>query len=266
MVAGRRRSLGPAQAIRSPANGGSAVANQYRHRRSSWARDLPVVDRRLTAPRQFSRCCCSPATTPRGQAPTSGQEKCRRSGAGSRHRARLVAAAAHDDRNVVLVHAHRPVALRRLPRRRARLPAGGGCARRHAHRRRDRTVGATGLDAVLPAVRPQPARHRRRGVTRPAGCAGAARRRGSATRRPADGHRGRRRPAELAPHADPVAGQLARLVGQGQASTSSSTCSGSAPRTCWPRSRRPTSGRTRSAGTTTFPRASSTCSSPRTSV
>ena len=99
----------------------------------------------------------------------------------------------------------------------------------------------------------------------PAGCAGAARRRGSATRRPADGHRGRRRPAELAPHADPVAGQPARLVGQGQRVLPQAPAR-DALRTCWPRSRRPTSGRTRSAGTTTFPRASSTCSSPRTSV
>ena len=40
------------------------------------------------------------------------------------------AAAAADDRHGVLVPAHRPVALRRLPRRRARLAAGRGHARR----------------------------------------------------------------------------------------------------------------------------------------
>ena len=37
---------------------------------------------------------------------------------------RLAAPAAADDRHGVLVHPHRPVALRRLPRRRAHLPAG----------------------------------------------------------------------------------------------------------------------------------------------
>ncbi len=51
-------------------------------------------------------------------------------------------------------------------RRRAGLAAGRGPPGRHAHRRHDRPVGAAGLDAVLPAVRPQPARPRRRGHRR----------------------------------------------------------------------------------------------------
>ena len=76
----------------------------------------------------------------------------------------LAAAAAADDRHGVLVHPHRPVALRRLPRRRARLAARRGAPRRHAHDRHDRAVGAAGLDAVLPAVRPQPPRPGRRGA------------------------------------------------------------------------------------------------------
>ena len=76
---------------------------------------------------------------------------------------RLAAAAAPDDRHGVLVHPHRPVALRRLPRRRARLAARQGLVRRHAHDRHHRAVRPAGLDAVLPAVRPQPPRPRRRG-------------------------------------------------------------------------------------------------------
>ncbi len=51
-------------------------------------------------------------------------------------------------------------------RRRAGLAAGRGAPRRHAHRRHDRAVRPAGLDAVLPAVRPQPARPRRRGERR----------------------------------------------------------------------------------------------------
>ncbi len=69
----------------------------------------------------------------------------------------LVPAAADHDRHRVLVHAHRPVALRRLRGRRARLTAGRGPPRRHAHRRHHRPVGADGLDAVLSAVRREPA-------------------------------------------------------------------------------------------------------------
>ncbi len=74
-------------------------------------------------------------------------------------RAGLEPSAAPDDPDRLLVHQHRPVALRHLHRRRA------GCRRRRqrpvqgqGHRRPVRAVGALGLDAVLPDVRPQPAR------------------------------------------------------------------------------------------------------------
>ncbi len=76
---------------------------------------------------------------------------------------RLAAAAPPDDRHRVLVHPHRPVAVRRLPCRRARLPARRGSAGRDAHDGHDRAVRPAGLDAVVPPVRPQPARRRRGG-------------------------------------------------------------------------------------------------------
>jgi nitrate reductase alpha subunit len=98
-----------------------------------------------------------------------GQEKCRpATGWGDDgHGHGLAAPAASDDRHRVLVHAHRPVALRRLPRRRAHIATGRGPPGRDGDDRHDRAVGAAGLDAVLSAVRPQPARPRRRHVPCP---------------------------------------------------------------------------------------------------
>ena len=107
-----------------------------------------------------------------------GQEKCRPV-TGWSHLAfapGLVPAAAADDRHRVLVPAHRPVALRPVHRRRARLTAGQGRVRRPAHRGPAGQVGPAGLDAVDADVRPQPAGRGRRGprrrarTTRPRTC------------------------------------------------------------------------------------------------
>ena len=92
-----------------------------------------------------------------------GQEKCRPvTGWATMAMAhRLVPAAAADDRHRVLVHAHRPVALRRLPGRRARLARWAGAAspactpwtrsprrRRWAGCRSTRSSTATSLDVA----------------------------------------------------------------------------------------------------------------------
>ena len=83
--------------------------------------------------------------------------------AADRRRAGLGASAAPGAGHVLLLHAHRAVALRppapgalRLAARYRRLP-------RDDRHRRARQGGAHGLDAGLPAVRPQPPRARRRG-------------------------------------------------------------------------------------------------------
>ena len=148
-----------------------------------------------------------------------GQEKCRpvTGWAQLAFGAGLVPPAAADDRHRVLVPAHRPVALRPLRRRRARLAA----------RRAARSPGKTTADLLaqsarlgwmpsLPDVRPQPARPGRRGRGRRAapvaehvvdelqGRAAAVRLRGPG------------RAGELPAGADRVAGQPARLLGQGQ--------------------------------------------------
>ncbi len=83
-----------------------------------------------------------------------------------RQRARLVASAADDDRHRLLVHAHRPVAYRRLLGRPREVAAVDRLARRPPHRGRHGALAPPRLDAVLPAVRPQPARPRRRGQGR----------------------------------------------------------------------------------------------------
>ena len=101
-----------------------------------------------------------------------------------------------------------------------KLPALHRGPGRHAHRGRHGPVRPARLDAVLPAVRPEPAGPRGRGR-------GGRRRRQSDGRRrlhrrrrwrrhtePAD--RGRGRPGELAADADAVALQPVRLLGQGQ--------------------------------------------------
>ena len=75
----------------------------------------------------------------------------------------VVPPAPDHDRHRVLVHAYRPVALRRLLPRRARLASRRGSSRRHAHRRHHRPVRPAGVDAVLSPVRRQPARPRRHG-------------------------------------------------------------------------------------------------------
>jgi nitrate reductase alpha subunit len=66
----------------------------------------------------------------------------------------------HDDRHRLLVHAHRPVAVRRVLGRLAEIAACHWPLRRYAHRRHDRLIRAARVDAVLPAIRPQPARPR----------------------------------------------------------------------------------------------------------
>ena len=95
-----------------------------------------------------------------------------------RQRAGLEPAAAQHDPDGVLVPAHRPVPLRPVRRRHAVGHDRQGAARREVHRRRDRPERADGLDAVVPDLRPQPARpQRRRGRRRQAG--GGVRRRRS---------------------------------------------------------------------------------------
>ena len=84
--------------------------------------------------------------------------------AGDGHR--LVASAASDGRHLVLVRPHRPVALRRLPGRRAGQPAGPRPVRRQAHHGRAGLRRGDGLDPVLSAVRPLQPRGRRRGPRR----------------------------------------------------------------------------------------------------
>ena len=127
----------------------------------------------------------------------------------------LVAPAAADDPDGVLVPAHRPVPLRPRRRRHAVRAHRAGPVRRPDHGRPDRAERADGLDAVLPDLRPQPPRPRRRGRGR--GEAGGRARRRRAQGGPARLRvRGPGRAGELP--ADPVdlAGQPARLVGQGQ--------------------------------------------------
>ena len=91
-----------------------------------------------------------------------------------------------------------------------------GQARRDGHRRRARPVRAAGLDAVVPDLRPQPARPRRR-RPRPR----ASRSSDYVVDQLKSGElsfavRGPGRAGELAPDADDVAGQPVRLQRQGQ--------------------------------------------------
>ena len=125
----------------------------------------------------------------------------------------------------VLVRAHRPVAVRRLPRRRAGLPAGPG-----------RFAGMHTMDVLAASVAmgwmpffPQFDRNSleladeaaagRQPV--PEYVAAATGLRGAEARRHRPG-----RPGELAAGAHRVAGQPARLVQQGQRVLPASTCSG----------------------------------------
>ena len=179
-------------------------------------RHLPVVPRRRDLPGRSSRCSCSPAAwaaTAAAGRTTSARRSAGRSPAGSRWPTRWTGRRPPRTMTgtVVLVHAHRPVALRRLLGRRARLAAGRGPPGRHAHRRHHRPVRAAGLDAVLPAVRRAtrwtwPTRPRRPSTRarRPTPPAYVGERAGTTARcRLVD--RGRRRPGELAAHAGAVA-------------------------------------------------------------
>src|SRR5699024_11825930 len=80
-----------------------------------------------------------------------------------RFRRGLGATATLHGRNTVLVHAHRPVALRHLPGRRPCLTTGPGPGTATTHGRSSSGVPTYGVDAVLSHVRPQPdpARHGR---------------------------------------------------------------------------------------------------------
>ena len=138
------------------------------------------------------------------------------------HRARhagdghgLAAAAAADDRHRVLVPGHRPVALRHVRRRHVRLAGRPGPVRRHDHRRPARPVGPARLDAVVPDLQLEPAGPRRRGGALRSG-AGRVRDRGTGRRAAAVRRRGPGRAGELPAGADRVAGEPARLLGQGQ--------------------------------------------------
>ena len=135
--------------------------------------------------------------------------------ADARVRARLDAAAAPPVGHAVLLPRHRAVALRAHPARGPRLAARAGAARGPPHRRRQRARRAAGLAAVVPELRPQPARPGRRGR--------AGRRRRPPTHVVAELREGRLRfacedpdaPAEPPAGVDRLALEPARLLGQG---------------------------------------------------
>ena len=170
---------------------------------------------------------------------------------------RLGAAAAADDRHRLLVHPHRPVALRRLPRGRAVHPARPRPVRRQTHHGRARRVGGDGLDAVLPAVRPQQPRPRRRGRRR-RNTGAAVRCAATGLGRPEARRHRTGRPEELAAGADRVAGEPARLVQQGQRVLPAAPAGHHPDQPAGRRRPSRSCGRTTSPGPTTFPRASST--------
>ena len=92
---------------------------------------------------------------------------------------------------------------------------GKGQLRREVHGRRDRAERPDGLDAVVPDLRPQPARPQRRG--RRGGQAGRrVRRRAAQVGRARLRRRGPGRAGELPAGPVDLAGQPARLLGQGQ--------------------------------------------------
>ena len=176
-----------------------------------------------------------------------------------RQRAGLEPAAAQHDPDRVLVPAHRPVPLRPVRRRHARPPppASGQLAGQD-HRRRDRAVGADGLDAVVPDVRPQPARPQP--TTRPPPASRSASTSSSSSRPGGCGFAGEDpdAPGELPPGAVDLAGQPARLLGQGQRVLPQAPAR---HRLLGARHRdaRRASARATCAGATRRPRASSTC-------
>ncbi|CNM91048.1 Uncharacterised protein [Mycobacterium tuberculosis] len=79
---------------------------------------------------------------------------------------RLVAAAASGARRVVLVCAHRPMALRRLRRGQACQPGGSRQVRRQAHHGPADLGHGDGLEPVLSTIRSVQSRCRRRGPRR----------------------------------------------------------------------------------------------------
>ena len=129
-------------------------------------------------------------------------------------RAGLVASSPDDDRHRVLVHAHRPVAHRRILSGPDHIPAVPGTPGRDARRRLDGTRPPAGMDAVLPAVRPQPPGPSGRGPGggRCRGSPGHQHVGGTGAEGGQAGERGgrHRRAAELAAHDDPVALQPVR--------------------------------------------------------
>ena len=147
----------------------------------------------------------------------------------------------------------------RSPRRWPRAPG------RQAHRRHDRAVGAAGLDAVLPAVR-HATRCRWPRTRRPP----STRARPPAPRHTSPsalhdgslqlGHRGRRRPGELAAHAGAVAVATSWAPRPRATSTSCKHLLGTHSQRHGQREPRRRRGRPRWRGTTRPRRASSTCS------
>ena len=136
-------------------------------------------------------------------------------------------------------------------------PLADGPPGRHAHGRRDRAVRAAGLDAVLPAVlsatrSTSPTTRRRRSTRARRPSPACVRRERAAGRQPAAGHRGRRRPGELAAHAGPLALQPAWAPRRRATSTSSSTCSAPTP-TSWAARTRRRRGRPTSSGSDEAP-------------
>ena len=130
-------------------------------------------------------------------------------------------------------------------------------AGRDEHRRRDREERPDGLDAVVPDLRPQPARPRRRGGRgRPAGR--RARRRPAEVRATCASPRRTRTPRRTSRASSRSGGPTCSARRARATSTSSSTCSAPTARCARPRRAR-ASGRRRSTGTRRRPRGSSTC-------
>ena len=151
-----------------------------------------------------------------------------------RLRARLVAAAAPAAGDAVLVPGDRPVALRDASApSEFTSPAGNGALGERHTRRLPRARRPARLAALLPDLRPQPARPRRRGRgerawSRPT--TSSRELRGRAGSRFAC--RGPRRPGELPARADALAGEPARLLEQGPRVLPRATCSASPTRPC----------------------------------
>ena len=151
-----------------------------------------------------------------------------------RQRPRLEPPAAQHDPDGLLVPAHRPVPLRPVRRRHPLRHHRQGPAGRQVHGRRDRPERADGLDAVVPDVRPQPARpQRRRGRRRQAG--GGVRRRAAQVRRARLRRRGPGRTRRTTRASSRSGGPTCSAPPARATSTSSSTCSAPTPRCGRPR-------------------------------